>query len=150
METRKVDSIGRITIPKDIREKLDIQTNEELQVRLQGKSIIIARPGDEEGQAVSGQAPATFKKLKKGTPEFMDATETHMIHCNNCDHTGYGRLFKTTEKLRCKECGSEISFAGKKRITVECPDCNDAYELTVPPGTKKVECRKCGRKIKIK
>lgn len=148
MESRKVDSIGRITIPKDIREKLDIQTNEELQVGLQGKSIIIVRPGDEVGQAASGQAPR-HQRLEKGTPEWFENTEVHLIHCDKCNYTTYARLFKDTQRLRCKECGAEIDYSDKKRIRVECPDCLEAFDLTVAAGTKKVECRKCGRKIKV-
>jgi AbrB family looped-hinge helix DNA binding protein len=149
MELRKVDSIGRITIPKSIREKLDIRANEEFQVKLDGKIIMVARQGGEMGQAGGGQA---FKhhRLEKGTPEWFESTEIHLIHCEHCNYTTYARLYKNTQRLKCRECGSEIDFSDKRRVSVECPDCSEAYEITVLAGSKKVECRKCGRKIKVK
>ena len=39
--TRKLDKLGRVVIPKEIRDALSLKTNDKLLVRLEGKQIFI-------------------------------------------------------------------------------------------------------------
>lgn len=40
---KKIDNLGRIVIPKNIRKKLNIKENDELDFSVRGKSIIITK-----------------------------------------------------------------------------------------------------------
>lgn len=43
---RKIDNLGRIVIPKEIRQKLKISDNSLLEIYSESSSIIMKRPGD--------------------------------------------------------------------------------------------------------
>ena len=40
---RKIDELGRIVVPKEIREKLEINNCDEVEISVKGKSIIIKK-----------------------------------------------------------------------------------------------------------
>ena len=46
MDARKIDSLGRVVIPKSIRAKAKINTGDEVDVMYDGKKIIISKPSD--------------------------------------------------------------------------------------------------------
>lgn len=46
ISTRKLDKLGRITIPASIRKKLKINDFEELEISLDNNTIIIRKPGN--------------------------------------------------------------------------------------------------------
>lgn len=43
MFTKKLDKLGRIVIPKDLRKKLDIEIGDNLDVQLDGNGIIVKK-----------------------------------------------------------------------------------------------------------
>ena len=47
MVTRKVDDFGRIVIPRDIRQQLEIEEGEFLQISINGEKIIIEKQTDD-------------------------------------------------------------------------------------------------------
>ena len=44
--TRPVDALGRVVIPMEIRENLNIKTKDLLEISLQGNQIILKKHGD--------------------------------------------------------------------------------------------------------
>lgn len=44
---RKIDNLGRITIPSEMREQLKIEANENVKIEIKGKKIIITNPNDD-------------------------------------------------------------------------------------------------------
>lgn len=45
--TRKLDKLGRITLPKDIREKLSMELESEVNLKLCNNEIIISKKNNE-------------------------------------------------------------------------------------------------------
>ncbi len=45
---RKIDDLGRIVIPKEIRKRLGIHDNDSLEIIVKGKSIILKKINDKE------------------------------------------------------------------------------------------------------
>lgn len=75
---RKVDDLGRIVIPAAVRKALGIGVGDELEVRLEGRSVIMSRPEDRcafceaetglvtfRGQAVCWSCTAALRALDR-------------------------------------------------------------------------------------
>ena len=43
---RKIDDLGRMVIPKEMRDKLNIKTGDELKIELVGKKIMVSKAND--------------------------------------------------------------------------------------------------------
>jgi transcriptional pleiotropic regulator of transition state genes len=66
---RRVDELGRIVIPVEIRKRFGIADHDELEISVQGDSIVLARPHTE----------CVFCGSDEGLTEFRDRPV-----CQNC------------------------------------------------------------------
>ena len=67
--TRKIDSLGRISIPKGIRDRLEIGTNEELEFFTMGKYICIRKAKQENKYA---RLAKTMREMGLEVPEEVE------------------------------------------------------------------------------
>ena len=53
---RKIDDLGRIALPKEMRRQLDIKENDPLNIELQDNKIIITKPDTVDYKAIVEKA----------------------------------------------------------------------------------------------
>ena len=53
---RKIDTLGRIVLPKEMRTQLDIKENDPLNIELQDNKIIITKPDTVDYKAIVEKA----------------------------------------------------------------------------------------------
>ena len=53
---RKIDDLGRIVLPKEMRRQLDIKENDPLNIELQDNKIIITKPDTVDYKAIVEKA----------------------------------------------------------------------------------------------
>lgn len=82
---RNMDYLGRLTIPKDIRVKLDIEITDPLEIFVDGESIVIKK---HKQKPAGQQIDALVRALLESDTEVSE---------RDCV-----KLFKLTEKLRGK------------------------------------------------
>lgn len=75
MFTRRIDNLGRIVIPMDLRRKLNIETGDDLDIQLNGNTIVVKKasnnPVDELKTVIEKQDD---KELKA---ELLDVLSSH-------------------------------------------------------------------------
>jgi len=73
MITRKVGARGQITIPKQIREKRNIQEGDEFEVREEGSKLVLSKKVDKEKLAEGYRK--TAERDKKVAEEWSQASK---------------------------------------------------------------------------
>lgn len=61
---RKIDELGRIVIPKEMRKELDIKENDPLNIEVQDNKIIITKPDTVDYKAIVKEAREYLLKIE--------------------------------------------------------------------------------------
>lgn len=76
MVIRKIDDLGRIVIPTDLRRQLKIKEGEFLQISIQGNKIVIEKDTDEELEEV--EDVSTKEEYKGVVLETMEDIQDYL------------------------------------------------------------------------
>lgn len=132
--TRKIDPLGRITIPVELRRSLGLQDNNLVEILVADEDIVMAkaekepgagmfRPVDELGRVV---IPKELRQMlgmeDRTTLEFFTECQQIILHkyepgCVFC-HCANGELFNFEGKTVCRSCIKQLSrFTGTRRMS---------------------------------